>query len=240
MLISIITVTRNDLDGLKATEASLRLQSNQFYEWIVVDGQSEDDTANYMSSCNRCNKFISEIDDGIYDAMRKGLLLANGKYVAFLNSGDLLEATDALDRLIADLSSEYDVYFYDTLIVSKHSSYVRLARPMESVNYSVPAVQQSTIYLKSMLQKINWPLEYKICGDYALMVRLYKLGAKGVVVRRSFSKFSLGGVSTNKFLKLAKEAFIIQVREAGVGYFMASLYFIRRLLTGVVVYILSR
>ena len=89
--LSIITVCLNDRIGFDRTAKSIALQSDQDFEWIVVDGNSTDGTADLFEGySDRINHLISEPDDGIYDAMNKGIVLASGKYCLFLNAGDTL------------------------------------------------------------------------------------------------------------------------------------------------------
>lgn len=103
---SIITVVFNALDALKTTVASVQAQEYTDFEHIVVDGGSCDGTVDYLHSLeNRLSLWISEPDKGIYDAMNKGLLLARGDYVYFLNAGDIFVATHSLCDVAAKLDS---------------------------------------------------------------------------------------------------------------------------------------
>ncbi len=86
MLFSVITVTRNNLVGLRRTHESLRIQSCGDYEWIVVDGASDDGTADYLKKTGA--NWVSEPDRGIYDAMNKGIARAQGRWLIFMNAGD--------------------------------------------------------------------------------------------------------------------------------------------------------
>ena len=97
---SIITVVRNDLPGLEATAHSLATQEFADFEWIVIDGASADGTRESKDQlAHRPNTFLSEPDRGLYDAMNKGMRLANGHWVQFLNAGDALCASDTLKRV---------------------------------------------------------------------------------------------------------------------------------------------
>ena len=94
-LFSVISVTYNNLKGLQNTFKSLRLQTFTDYEWIVVDGGSYDGTLDFLS--DKPCKLISEKDDGIYDAMNKGIGKANGDYLIFMNAGDVFADADILE-----------------------------------------------------------------------------------------------------------------------------------------------
>ena len=83
-MISIVTVVKNDLNGIKKTYQSLKSQSYQSYEWIIIDAISNDGTVEFINSINNINlKFISEKDKGIYDGMNKGIKYATMDYIYF-------------------------------------------------------------------------------------------------------------------------------------------------------------
>jgi len=101
MLLSVITVCRNEATRIQRTLDSVIRQSDQEFEWIIVDGASSDGTLACLEPHrNRITRLISEPDKGIYDAMNKGLRLAQGTYVLFLNAGDWL----ADDRVLEDFT----------------------------------------------------------------------------------------------------------------------------------------
>ena len=88
-LFSIITITYNASSTLPATLKSVKEQTCKLYEYIVVDGKSSDNTVELAKNADIDNcKIVSERDRGLYDAMNKGLGMANGDYVIFLNAGD--------------------------------------------------------------------------------------------------------------------------------------------------------
>ena len=98
--ISIITVCYNE-PNLKATCESVVAQTEQNFEWIVIDGGSDMKTQRILQEYrHRINKFVSEKDSGIYNAMNKGIRLATGEYLLFLNAGDALEDAGVIDNVI--------------------------------------------------------------------------------------------------------------------------------------------
>ena len=87
--ISIITINYNNFEGLKKTIKSVINQTWKDYEYIVIDGGSNDGSVEYLKSLdNTINFWVSEADNGVYHAMNKGINKANGEYLLFLNSGD--------------------------------------------------------------------------------------------------------------------------------------------------------
>lgn len=132
MRLSIITITYNNLVGLRKTAESVLVQTVTDFEWIIVDGASTDGTKEYLDAiaakyvleepttnagrsntvaksqiANRKLQIISEPDLGIYNAMNKGIRLAQGEYIQILNAGDCLAAPDVTERMLAALS-QYD------------------------------------------------------------------------------------------------------------------------------------
>lgn len=96
-LFSIITVTLNNLPGLRKTRDSVTAQQFQDFEWLVVDGGSSDGSVEFLQDCTA--NFTSAPDKGPFDAMNKGLERARGQYLLFLNAGDTLAAPDVLRQI---------------------------------------------------------------------------------------------------------------------------------------------
>jgi glycosyltransferase involved in cell wall biosynthesis len=110
--LSIISVVYNDADNLKKRIGSVKSQSFNDYELIIIDGQSTDGTLDIIES-NReyISSWISERDSGIYDAMNKGIGLARGKYIEFLNAGDVFVDSRSLEHVFSDNDRNYDILY---------------------------------------------------------------------------------------------------------------------------------
>lgn len=100
-LFSIITPTYNSGGKLPQTIASVLAQDRDLFEYIVVDGGSTDDTESVLRSHGRSLKYISEKDEGVYDAMNKGIEMSRGKYLYFLGAGDRLR-----ENVLREISGE--------------------------------------------------------------------------------------------------------------------------------------
>lgn len=119
-LLSIITINRNNAVGLRRTFACLSRQSYTEYEQIVVDGNSTDGSCHVILKPEfKVHRWLSESDSGIYNAMNKGIRMAQGKYLLFLNSGDHLFDNLALANAISAMDDS-DVQCFD-LLVRGHS-----------------------------------------------------------------------------------------------------------------------
>ncbi len=121
-LISIITINYNDKEGLKKTIESVISQTDQSYEFIVIDGGSTDGGKELIEQyAGKIDYWISEKDSGVYNAMNKGIRAANGEFVLFLNSGDLLFENDVLQKVSPNLTSDYKIYYGDVIVKKPHS-----------------------------------------------------------------------------------------------------------------------
>ena len=99
-MLSIITINRNNEIGLEKTISSLRMQSNQDFEWIFIDGNSTDLSLALANQFTRVrDRLVSEPDGGIYNAMNKGAMLARGECILFLNSGDIFANENCVDYI---------------------------------------------------------------------------------------------------------------------------------------------
>ncbi len=117
MKLSIITIAKNNLEGLKRTTESVLAQSWTAFEWIVIDGASTDGTVEYLQSLERQpDEWISEPDQGVYDAMNKGIMRAKGEYLLFLNSGDSLYASDTLSQCFLNFPAA-DIVYGDAVFI---------------------------------------------------------------------------------------------------------------------------
>lgn len=108
MKISVITVNYNDVEGLRRTMESVAKQTYHNFEHIVIDGGSNDGSVDIIKEyVNQCIMYdvlwVSEKDKGIYNAMNKGIRMAKGEYIQFLNSGDWYAAPDVLERVAVEL-----------------------------------------------------------------------------------------------------------------------------------------
>ena len=227
-LLSIVTVCFNDLPGLKETEKSITHSkvSPLLYEWIVVDGNSSDGTKNFLSESTAINLFVSEKDNGIYDAMNKGTKLAKSPYVVYMNSGDTF--TDL--NLIIDTikSNSFDLFFFDARFIYGKYSRIRKAKDFSYIKHGIPANHQAIIFKRESLGVAPYDTSYKICGDYKLLADLYIRHASHLVINQTTAEFHVGGVSTHRGSQLLNEAYEIQRKTLHVPQPRAFLSYLKR------------
>lgn len=239
MLLSVITVAFRNYEGVMKTWQSLahlaKAQDIEF-EWIVVDGGSQDGTEDFLKSLNgQYNlRFISERDKGIYDAMNKGINMAQGRYAIFLNSGDVFHEDVALFARQLARQKEDAMFIGDALLdFGEGKKVLRGAKPGWYIYHSLPASHQAIFFPMSGLKKQPYDLRYKVSSDYALAASLYKSGYPFRRIKGLVSEFSMGGVSTSNNLELCQDAKNVQRKILRVPGFWAELsYFLRLKTTG--------
>ena len=203
MKFSIITVSLNDFLGLKETIKSLSKFDKNKYEHIIVDGGSKDQTVNLIKeNSSKIDKWISEPDKGIYDAMNKGLKLVSSEknIVTFLNAGDLALTNYLKDAEKLFLKNKLIDFCYGGLIIvgkKKETKYVPKILSKKSEYLQRMALPHPSLYVKKYIfTKIgNFNLNKKITADHEWCVRLIKSGAIGKRLSNPVVKFKLGGAS---------------------------------------------
>jgi len=116
-ILSIITINKNNAVGLKKTIQSVICQTYTDFEYIIIDGVSEDGSVEIIRKyIDNINYWISEPDTGIYNAMNKGILKAQGEYCLFLNSGDWLVSPETIDNVFREISGNPSDIFYSDRI----------------------------------------------------------------------------------------------------------------------------
>lgn len=199
--ISIITIVRDDLPGLAASCASLEPILASDIEHVVVDGSTKSDVRNFLSLRRRGRlKWISGPDEGIYDAMNKGLALASGSYVLFLNAGDRFHSPFPMTELRALIARSQAEVISPVILgysaeVYGNRKYLRPGRGREADVFTSPS-HQATFYPRHFVDTNRFKREMSVGGDAEFTARaIYHCGA--VFLPVIVCEFSLGGVSTS-------------------------------------------
>ncbi len=206
MKISIITVCYNSEKTIKDTIESVLNQSYQNYEYIIIDGKSKDNTLEiikrYEKKFNGKLKWISEKDNGLYDAMNKGIKIATGDIIGMINSDDVLATPDTFQIIVSSFQQEECDGTYSNLEIldNKLENKIRVFHPKNG-NYKLGWYPpHPTLYLKKTVYDKHgfYNQKYKIAADYDMMLRImkdkklrFRYIPKTLVYMRS------GGVSTN-------------------------------------------
>jgi len=224
IFISVITVVFNDLDGLKLTQRSVLEQEGADFEWIVHDGGSGEKTTSFLQSLGSKVRWVSEPDQGIYDAMNRGVSKCTGEYVVFMNAGDTFHDSTTLAKVAEALrigEQAADILFGGAMLSFPGSGRMVYRPPRLAENYiwhGLPANHQATFYRKSMLDTTPYDLQYPLCGDYYLASALIRKGARAVYLDEPLAKFEVGGQSYKKLDQLFMEAYRIQRDVLGMPF----------------------
>lgn len=216
-LISIITVTFNAGATLPATIKSVEEQSFKDFEYIIVDGKSRDNTLELARAYRFKNLEIkSEPDKGIYDAMNKGIGMAKGRYLIFLNAGDSFHSPDTLQR-IADAISDNDtpgiVYGQTELVDSNRNSLGprHLTAPevltYESFKHGMLVCHQAFVVLAKIAPLFD--LKYKLSADYDWCIQCLQHSRKNVYLPGVMIDYLSEGASTQQRRRSLRERFKI-------------------------------
>ncbi len=197
MLFSIVTVTLNNRKGLTRTAASISGQKCKDFEWLIIDGGSADGTIEDLKSYNAT--LISEPDQGIYDAMNKGIAIAKADYILFLNAGDYLAEPDILLKIQSAISySRPDFIYGDSWEEIKGQLNYKPSRHHASASLGMFTHHQAMIYKRETLGKLRYDLNYTISADYDFTLRFLERTKNQLYLKIPFCIFESGGISQQK------------------------------------------
>ena len=222
---SIITVTYNAASVIVPTLESVRAQTYSNYEYILVDGGSKDDTvAIAKASGIEFAHIISERDKGIYDAMNKGIALATGDYLCFLNAGDAFYAPDILQTIadaIADEKELPDVLYGETAEVDENRNFVRMRRLQapERLDWrsfrNGMLVCHQAFYARRDIAPM-YDLKYRLSADVDWCIKVMKRSKKMVNVNATVVNYLQNGISLQYHRKSLMERFNIMSKHYGL------------------------
>ncbi|CAK8711732.1 glycosyltransferase family 2 protein [Candidatus Electronema halotolerans] len=197
-LITVITVVFNGAKHLEQAILSVIEQTHDNVEYIVIDGGSTDGTLDIIRKYEHAiDYWVSEKDGGIYDAMNKGLKLANGDYIGMLNSDDWL-STEAIGLISKHKHDSVDFVYSSVFITSKEGNvlYIKLPEDTETIPYRMPFPHQTFYAKASIFKKIyGYDTKYKLSADLDIVWRVIKAGFNGVQIQQPMAYFREGGAS---------------------------------------------
>lgn len=223
--LSIITINYNQAAGLESTIQSVINQSYKNYEFIVIDGGSQDGSNEVISRYKKHISYVvSEKDKGIYDAQNKGIEQATGNYLLFLNAGDSLFDTTVLEQVCSTANNEDLIYGNVALCLNNEVTQHLTQAPKLSPQFLFfDSVCHQSIFFKSSLFKKygHYNLNYKIAADYDFIFKLICDGISQKHVNITIANYDTGGLSANSenFKLLLKERENIQKNYLSAGEF---------------------
>lgn len=241
--ISIITINYNNLDGLRATLESVFTQIDNSFEYIVIDGGSNDGSLDLIQSyCDRFHFWCSEEDSGIYNAINKGLEKATGEYVLILNSGDLLHSDITLKEALLHLQTGEDIIYGNSLLVNgSFGDRILISPSILNFNFfKNNGLNHQNVFIRKSLyqEKGHYDESLRIASDWKFMLEALSKGASYKHIDMIVCNYDESGISS-KNLSLLKEerqkvlvenfAFFYSHETPGKRYLPVQASFIQKL-----------
>ncbi len=220
--LSVITVVFNDVKHIEKTIQSVLNQDFTNIQYIIIDGGSTDGTVDVIKKYqNNLYYWHSKADKGLYDAMNKGLDIATGDYVLFLNSGDVFYDNETVSKIFASAPQLQDIYYGDAMITDEQGNEIGLRRhrPPEKLTWKsfvkgMLVSHQAFIPAMKIVEKYD--LSYKIASDIDWCIRIMKKAEKIHNTRQIIVKFMQGGMSAKRRAKALAERFEIMRKHYGL------------------------
>lgn len=215
-LVTIVTVSYNAIDTIEETILSVVNQTYKNIEYIIIDGGSTDDTVNIIKKyADRIAYWVSEPDKGIYDAMNKGIDVATGGWINFMNSGDAFYSSTVIQQVVESLPNEADVIYGDTLLVYSWGNYLQKALSLSLMKHRVPFSHQSCFVKSNTMQETKYNTDFRICADYDFFYNLYSAGGKFDYLPICISKYEAEqGISANNAFEMIRESGRIKGKDS--------------------------
>lgn len=215
-IITVITVVYNDATSLEETIKSVLNQTYSNVEYIIIDGQSTDGTLDIINKYQENIAYwITEPDNGLYDAMNKGIDSASGEWINFMNAGDIYYN----ENVLKDVFHNQDYEGYDVLFGSVEHKYhtVKNIRPIGDLKSLWKGMQfshQSTFFKTSNHKKLKYDLKYNFAADYNFIYNLYNSNFEFKSLNEIIATKLVSGLTETNIIKSIKERYkIVTMRE---------------------------
>jgi glycosyltransferase involved in cell wall biosynthesis len=222
---SIITITFNAASVIRPTLQSVAAQTYKNYEYILVDGASRDDTVTIAKASGiKFAHIVSEPDKGLYDAMNKGIKLATGDYLCFLNAGDAFHSPDTLEKIVSAIALEKelpDVLYGETAEVNENREFMRMRRLQAPAHLTWQSFKQGMLvchqafYARRDIAPL-YDLKYRLSADVDWCIKVMKRAKKMVNVELTVVDYLQNGLSLQNHRSSLIERFKVMCSHYGV------------------------
>ena len=221
---SIITVTYNAADTIEDTIQSVISQTYHHVEYIIIDGASKDNTLNIVDRYREhITCLVSEPDKGLYDAMNKGMQLATGDYLCFLNAGDSFHEDDTLQLMVHSLRNTEklpDVLYGETELVDSEGHFVRMRRLSAPETLNWKSFRQGMLVCHQAFfarRELTEPydLHYRFSADFDWCIRIMKKANALHNTHLTLIDYLEEGMTTQNHQASLRERFYIMTRHYG-------------------------
>ncbi len=238
--LSVITITYNAEKTLERTLKSVHEQTYENIEHIIIDGKSTDNTLDLIRKYgNEKMRWISEPDKGIYDAMNKGIAMAKGDYICFINAGDTFYATNTVESIFYSansLSKLPDIIYGETAIVDINNTFLHMRRlkapeslTWKSFKKGMLVCHQAFIVRKELVEEYN--TEYRFSSDVDWCIRMMKKSNIIHNTKEILINYLNEGVTTANRKKSLIERYKIMANHYGqISTFLHHIWFAIRII----------
>lgn len=204
-LITIITVCYNAINSIEKTILSVINQTYNSIEYIIIDGGSTDGTIDIIQKYkNKVSHILSESDKGIYDAMNKGIKLATGEWINFMNCGDTFYNFETIQIVAEKISSNkhIDVLYGNSVIKVNNTKYMVLPENLECISTHLPFCHQSTFVRTALAKTYPFDITYRFVADYNFFYQIYNKKHKFQYINEPLSYYQIasGFTASNAYL----------------------------------------
>lgn len=236
---SVITVCYNAEATLEDTIQSVISQTYHHVEYIIVDGASKDRTMDIVNRYReRISVVVSEPDKGLYDAMNKGIRLATGDYLCFLNAGDSFHEDDTLQQMVHSIHGTQlpDVLYGETELVDHEGHFLRMRRLQAPEHLTWKSFRQGMLVCHQAFFArrdlvMPYDLRYRFSADFDWCIKIMKQSKVLHNTHLTLIDYQSEGMTTRNHKASLKERFRIMVRHYGWASTVAfHLWFVLRLL----------
>lgn len=210
--ITVVTVCYNAAGSIEDTILSVLNQTYPNIEYIVIDGGSTDGTVDIIQKyADRLDYWISEPDKGIYDAMNKGIAVATGDYINFMNAGDRFENDNVIKTIVEKIDQSAVIVSGKTHYREHKRDFILSPLPLTSFPRKIPYCHQSCFVNTAYHQKHPFDTSFKYCADYNFFFNTYvREGGKIQYIDTVIAEYDAStGASKDNLYETGKEAFRI-------------------------------
>ena len=224
MTISIITVVYNGENLLEGTIQSVLRQTYPNIEYLIVDGQSTDDTLSIIKKYgDKISKWISESDKGLYDAMNKSLDLATGDFVWFMNAGDRIFANDTVEKMVAQCTAETDILYGEVMLVDDARKHLgtrsELTTQKLPTNLNFNSLRKGMVVChQGFLPRRTLAKKYiigNLAADIDWVLNSLKHSRKNINTNLILAEYLQGGISKQQHQKSLKDRYQVLKNHYG-------------------------
>jgi glycosyltransferase involved in cell wall biosynthesis len=232
-VVTVVTVVYNGEETLEGTIQSVISQAYQNIEYIIVDGASKDGTLEIIKKYqDRIDFWISEPDGGIYDAMNKGIDLAHGDWINFMNAGDCFYSNETVSEFIS-INPDINCHYYgDNIYFTRDISWIfsaGLHRKTDFLKHNAFSHQAVFYSLNQMRKAGKYDITLKISADFDITLRYFKkaqfIKLEGIIARCDATPFGTGSGRDNAYKSYFDRIKSFKNNKELLYAFLIGLYF---------------